>query len=113
MAEKHSTEPREIDHEGTDTAICPYCGYNNGDGDGDGPPSGEVQCYDGDCNKRFFCEPSYSVSFHTKKIPCLNGEADHAWDEPYHPWGDARGMQYCRTCDKSKQVGDWDRKVVL
>ncbi len=101
---------KEIDHEFTDTVICPYCGHDNGGDDGDGPPSGEQQCYNEECEKKFHCEPDYSVSYSTSKVPCLNGEP-HQWREPYNPFGadDPRQMHNCRTCYKHERFGEWPK----
>lgn len=85
-------EPKEFDTRYTDTVICPYCGYDNGDDDGDGPRTGEEQCQE--CEKKFHCEPDYSVSYITRKVPCLNGEP--------HQWRDNWGAfsKCCKHCLK-------------
>lgn len=95
---------KEIEHYGTDTVICPYCGYDNGGEDGDGPASGEQQCYNDDCNKYFTCEPSFTVDYSTYKLDCRNG-SEHRWAEPY--FGDSdRGIKSCKDCFK----GEWVNK---
>lgn len=101
-------EKKEIDHLGTETAICPYCGYDNGSGDGDPPPSGHVQCYNDDCQKWFECEPSYDVSFDTRKMPCLNGEP-HRWSEPI---GYTPPFKYCKVCGKGAHAEQSPDKTV-
>lgn len=96
-------KPKEIDHRYTDTVICPYCGYDNGSDDGDGPPKGEQQCLSEECQQKFNCEPYYSVSYTTYKVPCWNGEP-HEWDKTH--WfadEDKKGHRSCKCCSK----GEW------
>jgi len=97
---------KDIHHRHTDNVICPYCGANNGQGYGDGPPKpkGMVECEN--CGKNFNCEPECSVIFSTSKAPCANGEP-HDFIKPYYPWGDHRGFISCRYCSKEERFGDW------
>lgn len=60
----------EIDCSGTDNMICPYCGKEIEVDDFD--PKGKQNCHH--CDKNFECEPDYSVTYTTWKMPCYNGE---------------------------------------
>lgn len=92
---------KEIDCSSTDTVICPYCGYDNGGDDGDGPPTGPQECYS--CEKKFECEPDYSVYYSTFKVDCWNGEP-HDWRKPDFLPGETKTITSCRACRKSKWV---------
>jgi hypothetical protein len=92
---------KEIDHEYTDTVICPYCGHDNGGDNGDGPPDGEQECNNEECEKKFHCEPDYSVSYSTSKVPCLNNEEPHSYYTPYF-LDPNRGASKCRNCSERK-----------
>jgi DNA-directed RNA polymerase subunit RPC12/RpoP len=65
-----------IDHEYTNEIVCPYCGAEFSDslefGDDDYPECEE-------CGKKFISRRDISVSYITKKSPCLNGEEPHIW----------------------------------
>ena len=96
---------KEIDHSCTDTAICPYCGHDNGDGSysGEGPPKGVQQCYE--CEKYFDCEPSYSVTFYTSKLDCRNG-SEHEWhlNDYTKDMILKKILRRCRSCNKTEWV---------
>lgn len=83
---------------GLDVALCPYCDYDNGTGDGE-VLSGQTEC--SGCNKKFDCEPEYSVSFNTRTVPCWNGEP-HKWNKPLD-LGKGKSVRNCHYCSKS----DW------
>lgn len=93
---------KEIDHKGTDNVICPYCGHDNGGDDGDGPSKGEQQCYE--CEKKFDCEPSYSVTYYTNKMPCWNGEPHEYKTYRRVLPDDKKTLASCRLCHKTKWV---------
>ena len=58
----------EIDHEGTDDVVCPYCGatYYYGDFIRGGCSDGVTNC--DNCDKEFKWEADFSVTFCTEKI---------------------------------------------
>jgi hypothetical protein len=89
---------KDIDHNCTDNPVCPYCGHDQGD-QCEGPPSGQVQCYE--CSKYFECEPEFSVTYSTSQVACWNGEP-HNWGKTF-VYG-AEGLRNCKMCQKSEWV---------
>lgn len=67
---------KEIDHERTDNAVCPYCGhedydswelgYRNRGGETGDDETGNVEC--GKCDKTYIWIRHVSVDYSTKKI---------------------------------------------
>lgn len=89
----------EIDCEGTDEIVCPYCGYEHGDS-WEASNSGEDTC--SSCGKSFFYERETTVKYSTTK----NCERDggHSW--PTAPSFERAGKKYviCRNCNDSKEI---------
>jgi hypothetical protein len=59
----------EIDHEWTNDAVCPYCGYADKESwelDGEDGQEGETTC--GSCERDFIYYRNVSVTFTTMKI---------------------------------------------
>lgn len=94
---------KDIDNWCNDSIICPYCGYDNGDDDysTNGHSGTEEQCVE--CEKRFHCEPEYSVTYSTYKRDCWNGEP-HKWETErcFQPYTDGRKIKQCQICYKNE-----------
>lgn len=61
---------KEINHSDTDEAVCPYCGYEFSDSweffhDDDGVTGTDIQC--NNCNKTFFCELVFDITYTSSK----------------------------------------------
>jgi len=58
----------DIDHEGTDEIVCPYCGCEFGDSWKylrDGTESMDIECIE--CGKDFSCAPNFNTTWYTRK----------------------------------------------
>lgn len=76
--------------------VCPYC-MNEWVPDQDlGPNERVAEC--DECGKKYYCEPEYSVDYHTKPDCELNGEQH---DFVLVPFGNA---YCCNVCGKYKLI---------
>jgi len=55
-----------IDHHGTHTVICPYCGYDAGFEDLE--DKGTLECENEECKKHFNYYADYEVSYSTYEV---------------------------------------------
>jgi hypothetical protein len=85
----------EIDCQGTDDIVCPYCGYS-WENDGE-DPSGENQC--GECEKFFEVEANYDVTYYSRKLDCRNG-SPHDWSLHNYTRDEGKVLWSCRVCAK-------------
>ena len=65
----------EIEHEGTDEVVCPYCGYKYGDSWEFSDNTDELIC--DECNKKFNMSRNISVDYTTSKIVCSKINQEH------------------------------------
>lgn len=86
----------EIEHEGTDEIVCPYCGSAGSDSWEFRNDEGFTQC--GDCSKNFKWSRNVSVDYDTKKVACLNGGEPHDYRKCYAISNKTR--YECRKCTK-------------
>ena len=95
---------KEIDCENTHEIVCPYCGYEHTDSDAmvddDYYTSQKIKCER--CEKKFMVETIKTTQYYSAKADCLNGTADHDWDDWYRPL--PRGFQYrrCKVCNQKE-----------
>ncbi len=90
----------EIVHENTENIVCPICGHEHTDSWEYEDDSGEITCQG--CNKEFFFEREYDVSYTTSK---------HNLDtEKYQPSNGTEGAIFidsfcmkCRHCDPNPE----------
>jgi transcription elongation factor Elf1 len=93
---------KEIDHTYTDEVVCPYCGHEMEGDCGDGPTKGQTECQK--CEKKFDCEPDYSVHYTTSKVPCWNGEPHNWIINRSFDLQDKKTLRNCPQCDKYEWI---------
>lgn len=57
----------EIDHKNTIEIVCPYCGHVHGDS-WEANDSGELECWNEECGKKFFYERNVWVTYSTTEV---------------------------------------------
>lgn len=82
-------ENKEIDHEGTDEIVCPYCGYEFSDSWEYYDEEDPMTCYG--CSKEFYLQIHREISYDTyrKSSDC---EHENAWEH--------NGYKHCDDCGK-------------
>lgn len=87
-----------IEHNLTDEPVCPYCGYVQRDSF-EMKDDSNYQC--DRCEKWFLLNDNVSRLFTTTKLPCLNGDSEHAWQSIPHPYNNSYpDARLCKTCGK-------------
>lgn len=96
----------EIDCWATDNIVCPCCAYEIKEDCWEYFPTDEhetsthIECPE--CDKTFFCEREYSVTYSSSVMPCKNGEPHKFMF--CHKWEDERiyYCRYCKLCERRK-----------
>lgn len=92
----------EIDHEYTDEAVCPYCGYKYSDS-WELSDEGTTECEE--CGKEFGFSREVSVSYSTKRVRCEPKQCKFKLKEikygpnPYIYKGKNWTIWQCKTCN--------------
>lgn len=90
----------EINCQDTPTRTCPYCGYAERN-HFEVPDEGTTLCPE--CEKYFRFDSESYRTFSSQKMPCLNGEAPHKFEEK--DWVEFTTYFYrtARCCGKSER----------
>lgn len=90
----------------TNDVECPYCGADNEicHDDGQGYDEGVLHHQECDaCGKTFAYETSISFSYEVFAAPCIDGDAEHEWEETGTIPRCFRKLR-CSTCGEEKEV---------
>jgi sarcosine oxidase delta subunit len=92
----------DIDCEGTDEVVCPYCGYVHSDSWELGGDSGEDRC--SGCEKFFSWTRNVSVSYSTSK-DCEKNKEEHEWRTKVSFIHADKAYVSCEKCSAYKLMG--------
>jgi transcription elongation factor Elf1 len=96
---------KEIDCNGTDEMVCPYCGHEQSESYeylGDNKTQGTADC--GECGKRMKWTAEYSVTYSTEQCKCLNGTPCEFKRIPHNSKEGEWDYLSCKECGQYKFI---------
>lgn len=114
----------DIDHDGTDNLVCPYCGYEHTDSWEIEDDEGERSC--DDCQKEFTYQREVTTTYASEKMLCDDDKHEYEIEAhfcsknefgvelPELQWKHFR-IEVCKNCDDKEyvpcSVGEYDKST--